>query len=46
VCKEHQHEPMQPIECEIKIIMNEIDKTIEENPTVSIQSKQQLGIGF
>ena len=38
VCKEHQHEPMQPIECEIKIIMNEIDKTIEENPTVSIKN--------
>lgn len=38
VCKEHQHKPMQPIECEIKIIMNEIDKTIEENPTVSISS--------
>ena len=38
VCKEHKHEPMQPIECEIKIIMNEIDKTIEENPTVSIKN--------
>ena len=36
-CKDHQHEPLQPIECEIKIIMNDIDQTIDDNPTISIK---------
>lgn len=37
-CKDHTHDPMEPIQSEIMLIMQEIDNIILNNPTISIQN--------
>ena len=36
--KEHQHEPMEPIQCEVMLALAEIDELILANPTQSIKN--------